>query len=382
MHRNIRRRGLAVLAAITLALAGAVTAPGVAGAATATEVRNAALDWLAPQVTDQGALISPYTGDADPSLTTQAALALAGAGAYPDLVADMVGYLETVVDQMVAPGGSPDSPGALAWLILLATATDDDPTAFGGQNLVARLAATEKPDGLFGTSDPTFDGTFRQALSLIALSAAGTSSAPGEAWLVDQQCADGGFVAHRADTTASCPAVDPTTFAGPDTNSTAMAAIALHLTGHDAEAEAAMDWLDQVRTAEGGFAYLGGATLAQDANSTGLVALAYQTVQGAPDAGAVDALASLQVPADGHPLDRGGIAFQAGDPLVPDLMATTQALLGLAGQGLPFAPAPPIDLPDQTVVDDLDGDPAPTTPPAGDQAAPATPLAATPSYTG
>ena len=42
-----------------------------------------------------------------------------------------------------------------------------NPRTFGGTNLVARLEATVQPSGLFGVQDATFDGAFRQGLSLL-----------------------------------------------------------------------------------------------------------------------------------------------------------------------------------------------------------------------
>lgn len=381
MFSQNRMRGIAAAFALAMTLVVGVVTTGTAGAADATTVRNDAVAWLVPQVTADGALISPYTDAPDPSMTAQAALALAGAGVEADTVARMVDYLEGHVEDFVAPGGSADSPGALGWLILVAVATDHDPHDFGGVDLVDRLEATQQVDGLFGAGDPTYDGAFRQGLALIALSAVGESSPSGLAWLIDQQCVDGGFVAYRPDTSLPCPAVDPSTFSGPDTNSTALAAMALGILGRTGPASSAMSWLNGVRTSEGGFAYLGDSSLTQDANSTGLVALAFRTVEGTEDAGSVAALASLQVPASGDPADVGGIAFQSSDPLYPDLMATTQALLGLAGQALPFTPAGAPTPPSVTPTTALPGS-STTVAPGGASAPPATPVSATPAYTG
>lgn len=404
----MRSIAAALVVALTLVAGAGVT--GATPADDAAIVRDRATAWLAPQVTD-GALISPYTALPDPSMTAQAALALAGAGAEPATVAAMIAWLADNVEDYVAPGGAADSPGALAWLILDAVAVGADPTSFGGVDLVARLEATEEPDGLFGSDPPTYDGVFRQGLSLIALTAAGVPAPDGVAWLVDQQCDDGGFVAFRIDTSVPCPSVDPLTFAGEDTNSTALAAMALDLAGADAPADAAMAWLESVRTPAGGFPYLGDPTLAQDANSTGLVALAFRTVEGTVDAGSVAAMGALQVPETGDAADRGGIAFQAADPLFPDLMATTQALLGLAGQALPFTPVepeqpevtdppvttPPTSTPDGSVpAPDQTPDTTPEETPVGHRpvgdggpggvhvpsATPAVPVGATPTYAG
>ncbi|HET8930244.1 MAG TPA: prenyltransferase/squalene oxidase repeat-containing protein [Acidimicrobiales bacterium] len=367
---------LAVITAAGAGITGATTAPSP------TTVRTDAIAWLAPQVTDEGALISDYTGTPDPSLTAQALLGLAASGADSATVAKMLGYLEANVDDFVAPDGAADSAGALSWLLLDAVVTDTDAGDFGGVDLVSRLEATQQSDGLFGNGDPSYDGTFRQALALTALHAVGVANPAGVDWLASQQCADGGFVAYRADVSMRCPAVDPANFVGADTNSTAFAAIALHLAGETTAADAALVWLESVRTSGGGFAYLGDPSLEQDANSTGLVALAFRTLRGVDDAGSVAALASLQVPRSGDPLDRGGIAFQSGDALYPDLMATTQAILGLTGQAMPFEPVPSVLPPTPSTTTSPSSS---TTVPkgAGGAAAPvATPVSAAPAYTG
>src|SRR4051794_36569449 len=72
--------------------------------------------------------------------------------------------------------------------------------------------------GLFGKQDPSFDGVYRQTLSLLALRAAGrTPDSLAVAWLAKQQCNDGTFTSYRSNTTASCPAN------GKDSNATGLA---------------------------------------------------------------------------------------------------------------------------------------------------------------
>ncbi|MBS1848952.1 MAG: hypothetical protein JST73_11815 [Actinobacteria bacterium] len=379
------RRIIATVVVLATLYAGA----GVTAAAPTTDstsIRTAAIAWLAPQVTAEGALISPYTSAPDPSLTAQALLGLAASGSEPATVTRMVAWLETQVQAFVAPGHAADSPGALAWLILDAEATGVDPTDFGGVDLVTRLEATQRSNGLFGAADPTYDGSFRQGLSLIALSSVGHHDTAGLAWLESQQCTGGAYVAYRADLSIPCPAVDVSTFTGPDTNSTAMAAMALSLGGAASPAAAAMTWLQSVRTPAGGFPYLGDPTIAEDANSTGLVALAFRTVDGSTDAGSVAALASLQVPATGPVADRGGIAFQPqGGSLVPDLSATAQALMGLAGQAFPFRPAAPptTSTTSTTMPGSTTSTTTPSTTPSTTPPPPvATPVRAVPTFTG
>src|SRR3954469_17071619 len=72
--------------------------------------------------------------------------------------------------------------------------------------------------GLFGSQDPTFDGVYRQSLSIIVLDAAG-ANVPSAAvkWLKRQQCANGSFPSFRADVSAKC--------GSKDSNATALAVI-------------------------------------------------------------------------------------------------------------------------------------------------------------
>ena len=122
-----------------------------------------------------------------------------------------------------------DGPGQLALLILDAHALGVSPTSFGGTDLVARLLATQRTTGadagLFGVQDPTYDGAYRQGLSLAALAAVGTTSGAAvtaaESWLTGQQCGDGGWTSYI---TAANPCNGkPAKYEGPDTNSTALA---------------------------------------------------------------------------------------------------------------------------------------------------------------
>ncbi|MFE0423072.1 hypothetical protein [Streptomyces sp. NPDC058953] len=87
--------------------------------------------------------------------------------------------------------------------------------------------ATPLPSGLFGTTDPAYDGVWRQSLALLAQDTAGLKPA-GKAvdWLTAQQCADGAFPSYRADVSGACAAKLPR-----DSNATAAAVQALTATG-------------------------------------------------------------------------------------------------------------------------------------------------------
>jgi LPXTG-motif cell wall-anchored protein len=324
----------------------AVAAPATAAPPSSdpkTDARDAAA-WIAGRVNASGFIPSSTSPTkADLSSSAQAVTALAAAGVGKSKVTALLGYLGSHIDAFVAANGF-DDPGGVAYLILAAKAGGEDPTSFGAAhaNLVTRLLATQQPDGLFGlAANATFTGAFDEGLSLLALHAAGVANPRGVTWLDGQQCADGSFTAFRPNTTVPCPAVDPATFVGPDTNSTALAALGLVAQGDTSAAAKAEVALRAVRNAGGGWGFLARNDQPTDANSTGLVLEALRTVSGTADEQGVRALLALQVGCTGAVADRGGIAFQPGakGQLVPDTLATVQATPALAEVALPITSA-------------------------------------------
>lgn len=203
-------------------------------------------------------------------------------------------------------------------------------------------AAAATPDaGLYGASDPTYDGVFRQSLGLLGLTAHEiTPPAAAVSWLLRQQCADGSFEDYRPTTSEPCASPDPATYTGPDTNSTAMALMALmalddsRITLKPAQlsrvvdaAEAAGRWIRQQQNADGGWPYFPGG--ASDANSTGLALAAANTWGGnlgsSPYREAMRFLGSTASSC----ASGGGFAYQPGSR--PDGLATSQGVLGIAG---------------------------------------------------
>jgi len=122
------------------------------------------------------------------------------------------------------------------------------------------------PSGLYGSSDPTYDGVWRQSLALIALYRV-HDQLPAAAvdWLAGQQCANGAFPAFRANPAKACDAKLMV-----DTNSTAVAAQALSVVGgHGGAVTKAVNWLKSVQNKDGGWGFAPGG--ASDANSTSVV---------------------------------------------------------------------------------------------------------------
>lgn len=199
-------------------------------------------------------------------------------------------------------------------------------------------AADADDRGLFGSQDPTYDGVYRQSYALMGLAAAGLT-APPEAvqWLLDQQCADGAFIAYRADLGTPCPEPDPAAYTGPDTNSTSLAILALIEHGRVAAARRAAAWLLRIQLPGGGWGYVEGSPA--DSVSTALALEALDSVPGTARAQrAATRWLTRQIAPCTDPIgERYGVRYQPGT--LPDGISTTQALLGL-GDAFPVTKRP------------------------------------------
>lgn len=210
--------------------------------------------------------------------------------------------------------------------------------------IAAAPSATAAPSptvGLYGAADPTYDGVYRQSLALMGLAANDVTPPPAAIrWLLGQQCADGSFQAYRADLTQPCAPGDPVTFTGPDTNSTAVALMALMalddsrvrvpaatVTRIVAAADKAGTWLRARQNADGGWPYYAGG--ASDANSTGLSLSGILTQAPSVTFPAYRKAARFLGSVAGSCADGGGFAYQAGSKV--DGSATAQGLIGLVG---------------------------------------------------
>ncbi|MEW2621942.1 prenyltransferase/squalene oxidase repeat-containing protein [Streptomyces sp. NPDC048106] len=190
------------------------------------------------------------------------------------------------------------------------------------------------PAGLYGTSDPTYDGVWRQSLTLVAQRTLGYRPAAAAVdWLTGQQCANGSFAAFRATPAKSCDA--KTTV---DTNSTAAAVQALRATGgHDAAVTKAVDWLKSVQNTDGGWGYNPGSP--SDTNSTSVVIGALAATGADPASvrksgkSPYDALASWSIPCDHE--GGGALAYQPDKKgaLAANADATAAGVLAALGKG-------------------------------------------------
>ncbi len=210
-------------------------------------------------------------------------------------------------------------------------------TAHSADASSAAKAATSTDQaliGLFGEQDPTYDGVYRQSLSLIALDAAGARVPKASVkWLLRQQCANGRFPSY-SDLAGKCGVGEG--------DSTAVATIALKRVGERSAARAALGWLLKQQTPSGGWEFNTG--FGPNANTTGLAVQAMIAMNVKPSTVKTDHsgpqfLRSLQLRCSAPVASRGALDYQAQDPLAANDYATAQATQALAGTSLPVEPS-------------------------------------------
>jgi hypothetical protein len=330
----------------------ATSAPLAAPPAAKTSAVNGA-SWLARQINANGGYITNF-GSPDLTDTAYGVVGLQAAGVGKAAITSAVNYLITQVPNLKDSGV--DNPGRLADVILAGASAGKDVRHFGGNgaqnDLVARLLGTVRttgPDkGLFGAADPTYDGASRQGLALAALAAAKVPAsnmtvASAIGWLTHQQCANGLFVSYRSDVSSPCPAADPSTFTGPDTNSTGLAVQGLAAYGKRPRQSAVLSSLAAVQSADGGFSFVAAPGQASDPNSTALSIQAILAERADPAAarwhqghqGPYAALSAYQLGCSAAPADRGAFIFPGTTG--PNVLATVQAVPAAAGKVLPVA---------------------------------------------
>jgi len=345
-------RALAVTAMIVATLTGASS--HIAGATSPTTAQRAqqGAQWLADQITRNGGVLQNF-GKPDPVDTAYAVIGIRAAGVDKPASDEAVGALKTRLGADLQTGGHA-SPGALAEYIMAAVADGQDPRHFGGSgapnNLVARLLATARtsgPDkGLFGLSDPTFDGAFRQGLALEALKAVNVAASDARvsaaiSWLITQQCANGMWEAYRAHPASACPAANPATFTGPDTNDTSQAVQGLAVWGKFPHAASVLSALKHSQSHDGGFPLVAAKNQASDPDSTALVIQTLLAEHSAPTSAMwkkgsntpYTALASFQL---GCTSPNFG-AFMFPPSSEANVFATVQSVPAMAGKTFPVA---------------------------------------------
>ncbi|MFI8822767.1 prenyltransferase/squalene oxidase repeat-containing protein [Streptomyces sp. NPDC053431] len=211
------------------------------------------------------------------------------------------------------------------------------------------------PAGLYGTTDPTYDGVWRQSMAFLAQRGSGIQPADQAVdWLLGQQCANGAFASYRPDPAKAC---DARTML--DSNATAVAVQALIAVKRQSAdpartekaAKAGADWLKSVQNKDGGWSYVPGGP--SDANSTSIVVGSFAsagvrpgTVTSAGGKTPYDALLTFALPCTGPTVKDGGAGAFAYQPdktgkLLANADATAAATLAGLGKGITARGAQP-----------------------------------------
>ena len=269
--------------------------------------------------------------------TADAIFSLVAVRRAPRAIATAIAYLESDEAEI-------DTVGELAKVVLALVAAGEDPTSFGGRDLIAEIEAAQQLDGRYGAQTSVLGHAFGM-LALEAAAAPATLPLAAD-WIVDAQCTGGGWQYLEPAT----PAEDDECSLGPldvdraNTDTTAAAVQALAALPvpvpprHDPFAffEAAID------PAHGGWGYGFGIGTQTNSNSTAYVLQAYAAADRKPPGGTRRALARLQGRLCGS--NAGGFFYTWGDEdgdgsderVQPnDLAATIAAVPGLLLTPLP-----------------------------------------------
>lgn len=326
---------------------------------------QAAGAWLAHELTDDGYLSTDF-GTPDWGLTIDALMALKAGGADDAAAAKITGTLKARADEYFTLDLWGDKgqriAGAAAKVAYAAVITGEDPAKYGRFDIEGELRGLMRTNGLENgrfrdklTSAKDEGGNaFDQSLAVLALSrtAKGVPRAAVD-FLIDQQCAAGGFRLYPfhggPDVVDDCDGQGDAVL-DPDSTSMAVQAL-LAAGGTEAKAAAAKGaaWLKAQQKPDGSFTGSGSTAGTSNSNSTGL---AGQALLATGDAGASAKagawLRELQLTAangGAAKADAGAIAYSAetftdavanGLPMSRDQFrrASAQAVLGLAGVSL------------------------------------------------
>ncbi|MFD5568969.1 prenyltransferase/squalene oxidase repeat-containing protein [Streptomyces cadmiisoli] len=270
--------------------AGLITLSPSAVAQPRPDAATAAAQWQAGEL-ENGAIPGFSPGIYDWGLTVDTLIALKATGADDAAADKVVDTLKVHVrdynsyDAWGEPGQRVS--GATAKLLYAAVAAGENPAEFGEYNLrqetLDLIAGPEKGLEEGRLKDKVLDGsdnsnTFGQSLAVVGLARSGDVPQSAVDFLIDQQCAAGGFRLYpyafgSGTVTGDCDAQGDDAVLDPD--STAMAVQALLAAAEDgAEGAAAAakkggDWLAAIQHDDG--ALMGsGPTAFPNANSTGL----------------------------------------------------------------------------------------------------------------
>lgn len=324
MHTSLPARagiaGAAVTGLFALSISPASASPASDGAA----------HFLAAQLAAGGNHLSQSVGSEsydDIGLTLDAILGLDATKSGQAEAAKAASYVVANGGAYVGTG-SESYAGATAKTLVMTQSRGLAPVA-GGANLVTRLKALETSTGQFKDKSiyGDYSNSIGQSLALIGLKRAGAGpDAKAVTFLLNQQCADGGF---RLGFSGACTS---------DPDVTSFAVQALSAVGKSAAATKGANFLATKQNSAGGVGG-GTATSGANANSTGLAAVAFQLTGKTANAAKASAwVKGLQYDCTASSAMRGGIAYNAAAkasnkslaaPIDQDLRSTSQAVLGL-----------------------------------------------------
>ncbi len=201
----------------------------------ATTAAKAAASWLAQRVNASGFIpLSSNATQADFSSSVQAVTALAAAGVGKPQISALLTYLGDHVDDYVGSGGA-DDPGALANLILGAKPAVQTRLRSVPRTPTSWLACSRPNSRAACSAPPPRPTTVRRAKGCHCSRCTPSASPTPTEWPGSRTSSVRTVRSTRSAPTPSapCPAVDPTTFAGSDTNSTAFALLGLADSGRD-----------------------------------------------------------------------------------------------------------------------------------------------------
>jgi hypothetical protein len=324
------------------------------GPATSTDPTLVAAHYLVQELASGGHHFSTVVDGvgtfADYGVTADAVLALDAAGAGQTEATATTSYLaQHAVDYIGFGDKTEVAAGAVAKLLLVASAQGVDPRAFGGYDLVATLESLAKPNGKYADQSKYGDyaNLFSQSLAIMALDRAGRPvPAQAVSFLRAQQCPGGGFrLFYPATGDQAAPCTDASA-ADPDATAMAVQALIAVAGTSDSGASAGLDYLASRQGADGGIGG-GGPQTQRNANTTGLAGQAFLAGGRKAQARlAAQFLGNLQYDCSFPSSLRGGIAYDqtafgaqkaAGSKAKPadqDRRSTTQAILALAGTPL------------------------------------------------
>lgn len=324
--RTLKVVAVAALASLSMASADAVV--------TSKDRRRSrlAVRYLTAQQETSGA----FPGFSAIGSTADAVVSMVAARRAPRAIERALAYLEGTADEI-------QTVGQKAKVVLALYAAGREPVV-AGRNLLDEIEASQQESGQYGDGSD-FTAVFTHALAMLATKTARTTvDAGAAAWLVQAQCADGGW---QYDAPAApgddehCWDGSETDFSKTDTNTTSYAVQALSYAPDGITPEVnPFRFFRRIRDeAKRGWGYTWDFPMT-DTNSTALVIQAYRSRGVDLPRGAKGALRRLQY----RPCSRHGAAFAYSwvenpngvlKKTGPDAGATIGGILGLLERPLP-----------------------------------------------